>query len=335
MTRDEIAMTIGGAATVSRRPSARPRPHAGYVSNLLAGLRARFGADARETSVRSEMSYVETPNQYVVVEGLRLAYRSLGSDSRKPPLVLFQHFTGTLDDWDSAFIDEMAKYRRLVILGNPGIGASEGPAPDSVAAMARLAAGFIETLQLGVVDVLGFSIGGSVAQLLVQAKPGLVRKLILVGAGPQGGEGIANLLDVVGAGISRAGERKVDAKVELFFTQSPRGRAAGEAYAARIANHRVDAEPPASQEAIDAQAKALITWGLSPPDYEALAQIRHPVLIVNGSHDLIVPTINSYVLYQHLPNAYLILYPDSGHGSLFQHRESFVAQTNMFLDAAT
>jgi pimeloyl-ACP methyl ester carboxylesterase len=279
-------------------------------------------------------SYVSVPNQYVTVDGVRLAYRAIGSNDDAPPLVLLQHFTGTMDDWDARLIDGLARSRRVIILGNPGIGASGGPAPDSVAGMVRLALGFLDALGPKPVDLLGFSIGGSVAQALVVEQPDRVRKIILAGAGPQGGEGIKDLMSVVGDGTQRAGQRKVDPKVALFFTDTHAGRSAGDDYARHIASHAVDPEPPASQESIGAQAKALITWGMSPTNFSELQRIRQPVLVVNGSHDQIIPTINSYVLYQHIPNATLILYPDSGHGSIFQHHSRFVPHANAFLDGS-
>ncbi|WP_051980902.1 alpha/beta hydrolase [Burkholderia sp. 9120] len=301
---------------------------------LVGGLVGAFAmvSAALPGAAEAAEKYVNTPNQYVTVDGVRLAYRSLGASENAPPLVLLQHFTGTMDDWDSALIDGLAKRRRVIILANPGIGASAGPAPDSVAGMAHLAEGFIDALNLKSVDILGFSIGGSVAQQIVADRPDLPRKMILVGAGPQGGEGIKDLQSVIADGIKRAGEMKVHPKVALFFTATDAGIAAGNAYVKRSNNHTVDVEQQASQESIGAQAKALITWGMSPSNFAQLEAIKQPVLIVNGSHDLIIPTVNSYVLFQHIPNARLILYPDSGHGSLFQYHDLFVAEANAFLD---
>jgi pimeloyl-ACP methyl ester carboxylesterase len=266
------------------------------------------------------------------VDGVKLAYRTIGNRSDAPALVLFQHFTGTMDDWDQALIEQLAIDRAVVVFENAGIGASEGQTPDSVATMARYAEGFLDALQLTGVDALGFSLGGAVVQQVLADRPELIRKAILVGTGPKGAEGFDNLPRLVGEKSKESAELKVPLKALLFFTETHEGRHAGLDFVKRINNHTVDPEPPATQKAIQAQAKAYVTWGLTPADHAQLEAIKQPVLVVNGNSDLIAPTINSYVLYQHIPNAQLSLYPDSGHGSLFQHSKLFVSQVNTFLD---
>jgi pimeloyl-ACP methyl ester carboxylesterase len=280
------------------------------------------------------LDYSETPNQYVVVNGAKLAYRTIGHRSNAPVLVLFQHFTGTMDDWDQSMVEELAKNRSLVIFDNAGIGASEGKTPDSVGSMARYAEGFLDALHLNQVDGLGFSLGGAVVQQVIADRPELIRKAILVGTGPQGAEGFKDLPNVIGDAMKKSQETNVHPKVLLFFTSTPEGHQAGLDFVKRINNHSVNPEPVASQEATQAQAKAWITWGMSPANNAQLEAIKQPVLIVNGNHDIIAPTINSYVLYQHIPKAQLSLYPDSGHGSLFQYHALFVSQVNTFLDGA-
>jgi pimeloyl-ACP methyl ester carboxylesterase len=219
-----------------------------------------------------------------------------------------------------------------VIFENAGIGASEGQTPDSVAIMAHYAEGFLDALQLSNIDAIGFSLGGAVVQQILADRPELIRKAILVGTGPQGAEGFDNLPKVIADKSKESAETKVPLKALLFFTDTPQGRQAGIDFVKRINNHTVDPESTATQEAIQAQAKAFITWGLTPADYIRLEAIKQPVLVVNGNNDLIAPTINSYVLYQHIPKAQLSLYPDSGHGSLFQYHKLFVSQVNTFLD---
>ena len=278
------------------------------------------------------VDYSRTPNQYVTVDGTRLAYRTLGNRSDVPPLVLFQHFTGTMDDWDQSMIEGLAKGRTVVIFENAGIGASGGKAPDSVATMARYAEGFMDALHLDKVDILGFSLGGAVAQQVLADRPELVRKAILVGTGPQGAEGFKDLPNVISENMEKSAETNLHLKVLLFFTGTPEGRQSGLDFVKRINNHKVDPEPVASQETTQAQAKAWITWGLTPANNAQLEAIKQPVLVVNGNDDLIAPTVNSYVLYQRIPAAYLILYPDSGHGALFQYHALFVSHVNTFLD---
>jgi pimeloyl-ACP methyl ester carboxylesterase len=278
------------------------------------------------------LNYTTTPNQYVTVDGVKLAYRTIGNRSDAPALVLFQHFTGTMDDWDQALIEQLAIDRAVVVFENAGIGASEGQTPDSVATMARYAEGFLDALQLTGVDALGFSLGGAVVQQVLADRPELIRKAILVGTGPKGAEGFDNLPRLIGEKSKESAELKVPLKALLFFTETQEGRQAGLDFVKRINNHTVDPELPATQAAIQAQAKAYVTWGLTPADHAQLEAIKQPVLVVNGNSDLIAPTINSYVLYQHIPNAQLSLYPDSGHGSLFQHSKLFVSQVNTFLD---
>ncbi len=292
---------------------------------------ATLDASVDQTEIGG-LDYSKTPNRYVTVDGIRLAYRTIGRRSDAPTLVLFQHFTGTMDDWDQSLIEELAKSRSLVIFENAGIGASEGKAPDSVATMAHYAEGFLDALHLSQVDVLGFSLGGAVAQQVLADRPELIRNVILVGTGPEGAEGFKDLPNVIGENVKKSAETNVPLKALLFFTSTPQGRQAGLEVVKRINNHTVDPEPVATQEATQAQAKAYITWGLSPANHVQLAAIKQPVLIVNGNDDLIAPTINSYVLYQHISGAQLSLYPDSGHGSLFQYHSLFVSQVNTFLD---
>ncbi|WP_052200903.1 alpha/beta fold hydrolase [Terriglobus sp. TAA 43] len=277
------------------------------------------------------LNYNTTPNQYVTVHGIKLAYRMIGNRSDAPTLVLFQHFTGTMDDWDQDLVEKLAATRPVLIFENAGIGASQGEPPDSVSLMAHYAEGFLDALQLSKIDALGFSLGGAVVQQLLADRPELVRKAILVGTGPQGAEGFDKLPSVIADKSKESAEKNVPLKALLFFTDTREGRQAGLDFVKRINNHTIDPEPIATPAAVQAQAKAYVTWGLTPANYRLLEAIKQPVLIVNGNNDLIAPTINSYVLYQHIPKAYLSLYPDSGHGSFFQYSTLFVSQANAFL----
>ena len=302
----------------------------GITESLTTAVAVSDSSLAQTTTGTAD--YSRTPNQYVTVGGISLAYRTLGNRSDTPPLVLFQHFTGTMDDWDQSMIEGLAKSRTVVIFENAGIGASEGKAPDSVTAMARYAEGFLDALRVDKVDILGFSLGGAVAQQVLADRPELIRKAILVGTGPQGAEGFKDLPNIISENVKKSAETNLHLKVLLFFTGTPGGRQSGLDFVKRINNHKVDPEPVASQETTQAQAKAWITWGMTPANDAQLAAIKQPVLVVNGNDDLIAPTIHSYVLYQRIPMAQLILYPDSGHGALFQYHALFVSHVNTFLD---
>jgi pimeloyl-ACP methyl ester carboxylesterase len=290
--------------------------------------RATIATSLAIASTAGAGTYDKTPTKYVEASGIKLAYRTLGADGGTP-LVLLQHFTGTMDDWDPALIDGLAKTHKLYILDNAGLGASGGTTPDSVPAMAKVAASFIDALHLNKVDLLGFSLGGLVSQQIMLDRPKLVRKAILVGTGPQGDASFKELPGVVQDAFKRSAAEKVHPKVFLFFTDTAVGKQAAAEFVARINKHTVDPEPVATDAAIQAQLKAWVTWGATPA--VKLDGITQPVLVVNGSRDAIAATSMSVELYQRLPHAQLVLYPDSGHGSLFQYHDTFVVEVDAFL----
>src|SRR5882757_3717809 len=275
--------------------------------------------------------YTTTPNQYIEYEGIRYAYRTIGERGDKLPLVLFQHFTGTMDDWDRRTIEGLAKSREVIVFDNAGVGASGGASPDTVAGMAKVAEGIIDSLHLKKIDVLGYSVGGAVAQQLLADRPELVQKAIIVGSAPQGSAGFKNLPQVLASAFKKSKETDTPVRVVLFFTDTT--KVAGLEYMKNVDNHTVDAETPVSETTMKAQAKAIVTWGSMPNNHDKLARITQPVLIVNGSNDIMAPTLESVELFQHIPNAQLSLYPNSGHGSLFQHHALFVSQVDTFLDS--
>jgi pimeloyl-ACP methyl ester carboxylesterase len=267
------------------------------------------------------------PTNYVEADGIKFAYRRFGNKSGTP-LVFLQHFSGTMDDWDPAVGNALAKDRPVVVFDNTGVGKSSGKTPDNVLQMATDAAHFVSALGLKNVDLLGFSLGGLVAQQLAVDHPELVRKIVLAGTVPPGGE--EHLLKVLGEAFSQ--KEAADPKLYLFFTQSEASQAAGRAFLERANSRQVDRDPPSGQEITDPQANAIITWcAIKDPKHSILRAISQPVLVVNGSNDIMLPTENSYVMFKHLRNAKLILYPDSGHGALFQYAEDFVYHTTRFL----
>ena len=271
------------------------------------------------------------PTQSVDVDGTSFAYREFG-DTSTTPLVFLQHLTGTLDDWDPAILDGLAATRHVVVFDNRGVGRSGGVTPDNVDAMARDAAAFIDAKGFGLVDLLGYSIGGFVAQRLAVLRPKLVRRLILAGTGAAGGEGISNVATVLTEAMQKGAAQGKHPKSFLFFSPTAASQKAGDAFLGRLATRKLDLDTPASNETVQAQVKAIIGWGLAgtAKEFDAGA-IKKPTLIVNGDNDTMVPTSNSLALFEKISGAQLSLYPDSGHGALFQHAPLFVEQAARFL----
>jgi pimeloyl-ACP methyl ester carboxylesterase len=270
--------------------------------------------------------------QFLETNGVRYAYRRFGAGNR-PPLLCLQHFRGGFDNWDPLVTDGLAQGRSVILFNNAGIASSSGQPANNIAEMATHVTAFLDALGLDEIDLLGFSMGGFIAQQVILDRPLLVRRLILAGTGPQGGEGMVAYPPEVTA------QATIEVPTEesfmyLFFEPTVTSQAAGRAFwRRRIA--RKDQDTPSSLSAMAAQAAAIGDWGKVPDQdrYASLKTIQQPTLVVNGKHDLLVPTINSYILQQHLPNATLIIFPDSGHGAIFQFSELFVRAAQFFLNS--
>lgn len=268
------------------------------------------------------------PTQYIVVDGTKYAYRSFGNPNGQP-LVMLIHFVATMDDWDPALVDPLAEQYHIIQFDNKGIGGSEGIAPCTIEEMADDAASVIRALKLGAVNLLGFSIGGFIAQLLTARQPGLVRKLILAGTAPKGGRFIADILQHVETAQKEDAENPRRA---LFFSKTPEGKAAANAYASRLALRVADRVPFLTPEAIAAQAQAIIHYGQEVDvDFKILKSISQPTLIVNGDNDTMVATEGSLDLVRYIPHSKLVIWSDSGHGALFQYAKDFVHEIREFL----
>ena len=276
-------------------------------------------------------SHQTAPTQFVDAAGIRFAYRRFGKTGGAP-LVFNMHFTGTMDHWDPAVTDGLAHDREVILFDNAGISRSSGEAPNSVEAMAANAAAFIKALGLAKVDVLGFSLGGLIAQELALNEPQLVRRLILVGTGPRSGEGMASLTPEAQQIFGARYDEPDQLWLKVFFTASEVSQAAGRAYLKRFRLRVDDRDPEVSDRVAPAQLEALAKWG-APREkpFEYLKAIAQPTLVVNGGTDVIVYSVNSWILQQHLPNAQLILYPDANHGSQYQYPERFVRHVSLFL----
>jgi pimeloyl-ACP methyl ester carboxylesterase len=277
----------------------------------------------------SKDTHVTAPTRFIEANGVRYAYRRFGSESGTP-LLFLQHFRCDMDNWDPRVTDGLAQDRPIILFNNAGVASSGGETPDTIDAMSDHVAVFVEALGLAQVDVLGFSIGGYVAQSVVLRHPELVRRLVLAGTGPRNGEPGKDprVMTVAGNAVPA-----LDDFLFLFFSPSEESQAAGRAFWERR-HQREDADPPSSPQAMKAQIAALGEWRQPRGErYADLKTIRQPTLVVNGNDDIMVPTINSFTLSQHIPNAQLIIYPNFGHGSLFQYPELFVEHTKLFLDA--
>jgi pimeloyl-ACP methyl ester carboxylesterase len=270
----------------------------------------------------------DAPTKTIQVDGTDFAYRVIG-DAGGPPIVLLHHFTGVLDDWDPVVIDGLARERRVIIFDNRGVGRSQGKTPDSVEAMAKDAIAFIRALGLAQVDLIGFSLGGFIAQVIAHDRPDLIRRLILAGTGPAGGRGTSDLAAVLQGAFQNAAAQKKHPKHFLFFSQTKTSQAAADAFLARLQARKNDRDPAASNETTQAQSAAIVQWGKSD-GAKKLSTISHPVLVANGDNDIMVPTINSVALFQALPNAGLSIFPDAGHGGIFQYHREFTEQALRF-----
>jgi pimeloyl-ACP methyl ester carboxylesterase len=279
-------------------------------------------------------SNITAPTQFLQTKLEKYAYRRFGKGSGLPLLCL-QHFTGTLDNWDPAVTDALASGREVILFENAGLGRSTGTVPETMSGMATHALAFLDALGFKRVDILGYSLGGMVAQQIALERPPLVHKMLLVGTAPEGGEDIMHMekpeLRKITEDPNLPGLEKL---VRLFFAPSKSSQEAGEAFALRLAERTQDREPLAGTNVAMAQIVAFRAWeSFSGERFANLRKITQPCLVVNGVFDNMIPVRNSYMLSEHLPNALLLTYPDAGHGSLFQFYNSFVRQASLFLDS--
>lgn len=279
-------------------------------------------------------SNTTAPTQFLQADGATYAYRRFGSGQGRPlPLLCLQHFTGTLDNWDPAITDPLASGGEVILFESAGLGRSTGKVPESIAGMAKHALAFLDGLGLETCDVLGFSLGGMVAQQMAQDRPSVFRRMILIGTAPRGGEDIMHLDKPSLA--KHLGDPELQGYAvlqKIFFAPTASSQAAGKAFIERLTQRKADLEPASGPEVAQAQMAAFKEWEhVTGQRFADLESISHPTLVVNGIHDEMIPVQNSYWLSANLPNAVLLTYPDSGHGSLFQFHEPFTRQASAFL----
>jgi pimeloyl-ACP methyl ester carboxylesterase len=273
-------------------------------------------------------AYKDAPARTVDAGGVTYAYRELGPKGGIP-VVFFVHLAATLDNWDPRIIDPIAKGRHVIAFDQRGVGASTGQVPDSVEAMADDAYSFITALGFDKIDVFSFSLGGFVAQALVVKHPELVRKLVLTGTGPKGGKDIEKVVATTYWDILRATLTRSDPKEFLFFNRNATGKPAARAFVNRLEERTTDRDAEIKVKALRTQLKAIQKWGRSAP--ADLSKITQPTLIANGDNDRMVPSILSEDLHRRIKNSELIIYPDSGHGGIFQFHQKFAPVAVEFL----
>jgi len=311
-----------------------PEPHP--VRKLLKTLALTFALVSPFTSQAAAAgdawatpAWSQVPTQTLSAAGAHFAYRELGKHNGGTPVVFLNHLAAVLDNWDPRVVDGIAAKHHVIVFDNRGVGASTGSPAASMEQMADDAISFIQGKGFKQIDLFGFSMGGMVSQEIVLKEPQLVRKMILAGTGPAGGDGISAVAGVANYDLLRGLLTGQDPKQYLFFTRTPTGIAAGKAFLARLQERTENRDKEIAVGAYVAQLQALNAWGQKKP--ADLAVIKQPVLIVNGDDDRMVPTPNSRDLARRLPNSSLVIYPDAGHGGVFQYHADFLPRALQFL----
>jgi pimeloyl-ACP methyl ester carboxylesterase len=282
-----------------------------------------------------EFTAATVATQFVDVNGIQFAYRRFGNKAGLP-LVHLQHFTGTKENWDPKVLDLLAKDREVIIFDNKGVAGTGGEVPDSIGAIAKDAEAFIDALSLKRIDLLGFSMGGMVAQQITLDHPELINRLVLLGTAPQGGHEIETFSPEVMAMFGVPHPSEFEIVLDTLFSPTTTSQEAGNKFLQRIKYQRTEGrDSKISDQVAPAQSAAITNWArMTPGDYSYLEAIKQPVFVFAGHNDIIFPTINSFILQQNLPNAQLIIYPDSNHGAQYQFPELFVQQLTLFLNGA-
>ena len=273
--------------------------------------------------------WANVPTRTITAGGVQFAYRELGTNNPGPPVVFLVHLAAVLDNWDPRMVDGLAAKHHVVTFDSRGVGASSGVPATSIEQMAEDAITFIKAMGFAQVDLFGFSMGGMIAQEIALMEPQLVRRMVIAGTGPAGGECISTVARVTYLDMLRGFLTRQDPKQFLFFTRTPGGIRAGKAFLARLKERSQNRDKEITVTALQAQLKALRRWGSKAP--ADLSKIHQPVLVANGDRDRMVPSVNTHDLARRLPNSDLIIYPDSGHGAVFQFHEDFVPKALEFL----
>jgi pimeloyl-ACP methyl ester carboxylesterase len=275
----------------------------------------------------SNYTHETVPTQFVEAEGVRYAYRRFGR-AGTVPLLFLGYFNSNMDAWDPSVTNSLAADHEVILFDSAGVGASGGETPDSVTETTRHCVGCCRALRLKRINVVGFSLGGMIAQQLALDIPDLVHRLILLGTAPRGGENLTF--------AELSAKEQADPAAFLlgaFFSPSEASQAAGREYLKRLESRKKERDLPVSRESAVAQLAAVREWGVIPATgrYATLNKITHPTLIVHGNKDIVVGPINALILAEHLPDAQLIVYTDSSHGAQYQHARTFLQHVELFL----
>lgn len=278
------------------------------------------------------MTYLHTGNAYLTVAGQKMAYRELGRGQSGLPLLMLTHLAATMDNWDPKLIDLLAQSQHLILVDLPGVGASQGRVGTTISEMAEQAIRFIQALGYERINLLGLSMGGMVAQEMVRQEPSLINRLILAGTGHRGGVEIDKVTGKTFRYMAKAALGGIDLKRYIFYPHDEAGRQVADQVLGRM-NQRpaAFADKPMAVPGFLTQLRAIKSWGRDPED--DLSHITQPTLIVNGDKDMQVPTENSYIMHQRISDSQLIIYPQAGHGSIFQEAQAFAEAANRFLES--
>jgi len=287
-------------------------------------------------SIQNTFSNITAPTQFIETNGTRYSYRRFGK-SGGVPLLCLQHFTGTLDNWDPAITDPLAAEHDMVLFNSAGVGRSTGEVPDTVGGMADHAFAFVDALGISECDLLGYSLGGMVAQVMARIRPARVRKMVLVATAPRGGQDVMHLdKPIIAAHLSDPSLRGYGVLQKIFFAPTESSQSTGAQFIQRLMQRKEDRDPLAGPAVAGAQIAAFRDWEqFTGERFADLREIRQPTLVMNGVNDVMISVKNSYWLAENLPNAVLLVYPDSGHGSLFQFHEAFTLQVKAFLASSS
>jgi pimeloyl-ACP methyl ester carboxylesterase len=295
---------------------------------LFTGLLSMEVVDAQSNKAPAIDYHQTAKTKFAEANGTRYAYRILG-DKTGTPLVLLPGSFFNMDEWDPAITNGLAREYKVVLFDNKGVGATNGKTPDNIPDMAKDAIAFIKVMGYSKVNLMGWSMGGMIAQQIVLTEPQLVNKIILIGTGPKGALGLSE----VGARVTEVSKLSPpDQLMHLLFTQSDNSKQLGQLALGRMFKRQVDRDPETTNETNIAQITAVTAW--AQPNAGALDElksVKQPALIVGGRNDILVQDANFFNLYQNLPNARLSLYPDAGHGSILQYPDLFLHDAVPFL----